>query len=120
MERRHINRRMYNSFRDGTKAQTEMTALANAAGLIPDICGMHEPSLNLEDIPQAFSLETEGGLLSQHGVVELANSVAFAHKARLKKDVAARSPISYGNVDLDQTTALYRVRQEQDKAVWNG
>ena len=74
--RRTINLKMYNSFRDGSKAQIEMTALANAAGLEPDVRGMHEPSVNLADIPVRFSLREEGGLLSQHGVVELANSVA--------------------------------------------
>jgi predicted homoserine dehydrogenase-like protein len=74
--RRTINLKMYNSFRDGSKAQIEMTALANAAGLVPDVRGMHEPSVNLADIPVRFSLVDEGGLLSQHGVVELANSIA--------------------------------------------
>ena len=37
--------KMYNSFRDGTKAQVEATAIANMAGLVPDIRGMHEPSV---------------------------------------------------------------------------
>lgn len=74
--RRTINLKMFNSFRDGSKAQIEMTALANMAGLVPDVRGMHEPSVNLADIPQCFSLKEEGGLLGQHGVVELANSVA--------------------------------------------
>lgn len=76
LERRTINLKMFNSFRDGTKAQVEMTALANAAGLVPDVRGMHEPSVNLDDIPKRFSLREEGGVLSQHGVVELANSIA--------------------------------------------
>jgi predicted homoserine dehydrogenase-like protein len=76
LKRRTINLKMFNSFRDGSKAQIEMTALANMAGLVPDVRGMHEPSLNLADIPQKFSLKEEGGLLSRHGVVELANSVA--------------------------------------------
>ena len=53
-----------------------MTALANMTGLPPDVRGMHEPSLNISEIAQAFSLQEEGGLLSRHGVVELANSVA--------------------------------------------
>ena len=83
IERRHINLNMFNSFRDGTKAQTEMVALANAAGLVPDIRGMHEPRVNLVDIPQKFSLESEGGMLSQQGVVELANSVAEDGKTLL-------------------------------------
>ena len=83
IERRTINFKMYNSFRDGTKAQVEMTALANAAGLVPDVRGMHEPPANLADIPQRFSLRAMGGLLSQHGVVELANSVAADGKTML-------------------------------------
>lgn len=81
--RRGVNLKMYNSFRDGTKAQTEMTALANAAGLVPDRRGMHEPSVNIPEIARVFSLESEGGILSQHGVVELANSVAGDGKTLL-------------------------------------
>lgn len=83
MQRRNINLKMYNSFRDGTKAQVEMTALANAAGLVPDKRNMHEPSVNIEEIAARFSLVSEGGLLSQHGVVELANSVAEDGKTLL-------------------------------------
>lgn len=76
IERRAINFKMYNSFRDGTKANVEMTALANAAGLVPDVCGMHEPAVTISDLAKVFSLKEEGGILSRHGVVELANSVA--------------------------------------------
>lgn len=75
MARRTINRRMYNSFRDGTKAQIEMTALANMAGLAPDVRGMHEPTVTLEEMPSRFALAEEGGILKSEGVVELANSV---------------------------------------------
>ena len=75
IERRTINFKMFNSFRDGSKAQIEMTSLANMAGLPPDIRGMHEPSVNIEDIAKVFSLQEEGGILNRHGVVELANSV---------------------------------------------
>lgn len=73
--RRTINLRMYNSFRDGTKAQIEMTALANMAGLVPDRRGMHEPAVRIADIPRVFSHRDEGGILSRTGVIELANSV---------------------------------------------
>ncbi len=76
IERRSINLKMYNSFRDGTKAQVEMTALANMAGLHPDVRGMHEPSVNICDIASIFSHQDDGGILSGHGVVELANSIA--------------------------------------------
>ena len=83
IERRTINFKMFNSFRDGSKAQIEMTSLANMAGLPPDIRGMHEPSVNISDIAQVFSLKEEGGILSRHGVVELANSVATDGKTML-------------------------------------
>jgi len=75
IERRTINFKMYNSFRDGSKAQIEMTALANMAGLVPDVRGMHEPSVNIQDIARVCSLKAEGGILSRPGVVELANSI---------------------------------------------
>ena len=87
LARRTINLKMYNSFRDGSKAQLEMTALANMAGLVPDVRGMHEPSANLADIPRLFSLREEGGLLSQHGVVELANSIAADGKTMLPNPI---------------------------------
>ena len=83
IERRTINFKMFNSFRDGSKAQIEMTSLANMAGLPPDIRGMHEPSVNISDIAQVFSLKEEGGILSRHGVVELANSIAPDGKTML-------------------------------------
>ena len=83
IERRTINFKMFNSFRDGSKAQIEMTALANMTGLVPDVRGMHEPSLNIVDIPGTYSLTEEGGILSQHGVVELANSIAADGKTML-------------------------------------
>lgn len=73
--RRRINFKMYNSFRDGTKAQTEMTALSNMTGLPPDVRGMHEPAVAIADIAQVMSHKSEGGILSDTGVVELANSV---------------------------------------------
>ncbi len=83
MARRTINFKMYNSFRDGSKAQIEMAALANMAGLVPDVRGMHEPSVNIQDIAQMCSLKSEGGILGQHGVVELANSIATDGKTML-------------------------------------
>lgn len=83
--RRKINFKMYNSFRDGTKAQVEMTALSNMAGLPPDKRGMHEPSVNIADIARVLSLESEGGVLGSSGVVELANSVADDGKTPLDR-----------------------------------
>jgi predicted homoserine dehydrogenase-like protein len=104
--RRTINFKMYNSFRDGSKAQIEMTALANMAGLVPDVRGMHEPSLNIEDIARVFSLKEEGGILNRHGVVELANSVAEDGKTLLSNPlkmgvfVVARTEHPFTQEDL--------------------
>ncbi len=75
VDRRRLNPRMYNSFRDGTKAQIEMTAVANMTGLVPDVPGMHEPAAGVGDLPRLLRLAQEGGILSREGVVELANCV---------------------------------------------
>lgn len=74
-EKLGLNSKMYNSFRDGTKAQTEMTAVANALGLPPEVRGMHEPFACVDDLPRLFCMKEEGGLLHQEGVVDLANGI---------------------------------------------
>ncbi len=76
VRRRRFNAQMYNSFRDGSKAQIEMTAVANVLGMPPDRRGMHEPSTGLRDLPVLMSLRGQGGLLEREGVVDLANAVA--------------------------------------------
>lgn len=73
--RRRFSAQMYNSFRDGSKAQIEMCALANATGLVPDRRGMHEPAAGISDLPRLFARRADGGLLERAGVVELANCV---------------------------------------------
>ena len=73
--RRRFNAQMYNSFRDGSKAQIEMCALANVTGLVPDRRGMHEPSAGVSDLARLFAAKADGGLLDRIGVVELANAV---------------------------------------------
>jgi predicted homoserine dehydrogenase-like protein len=67
--------KMANSFRDGTKAQIEMAAVSNATGLVPDVKGMHEPHVSVNDLPRVFALKEDGGVLSRKGVIEIANSV---------------------------------------------
>lgn len=73
---RRLNAQMYNSFRDGTKSQIEMCAVANVTGLVPDRPGMHEPSAGIGDLARLFRLRTDGGILAREGVVDLANAVA--------------------------------------------
>ncbi len=68
-----LNPQMYNSFRDGTKAQTEMCAVANALRLVPEVRGMHEPVVDVEGLSRVFRLKAQGGILGREGVVDLAN-----------------------------------------------
>ncbi len=86
--RRRLNPKMYNSFRDGSKAQIEMCALANATGLVPDKRGMHEPSATIADLPRLFRLRSQGGLLSREGVVDLANAIAPDGRTELPNNIA--------------------------------
>ena len=58
------------SFIDGTKTMLEMTALANATGLIPDKRGMHGPKTSVNDLLNIFCLKEKGGILSREGVVD--------------------------------------------------
>jgi len=88
VQRRRLNAQMYNSFRDGSKAQIEMTALANCTGLVPDRRGMHEPSAGLSLLPSLMALREHGGLLERAGVVDLANAVAADGKTLLPDGIA--------------------------------
>lgn len=69
-----LNARMYNSFLDGTKIAVETCALANAAGLEPDVPGMHHPTLEPHEVPEVLRPEGDGGVLGGTGVVETVSS----------------------------------------------
>ena len=99
VQRRRMNAQMYNSFRDGSKAQIEMTALANMTGLVPDKRGMHEPSAGIGDLARLFALEEDGGILSQTGVVDLANAVGSDDKTLLPDHIATGVWIVIGTDD---------------------
>lgn len=64
--------KMLTSFVDGTKTMVEMTAVANATGLIPDISGMHGPHATPDTLAQIFCPGEDGGILSKRGVVDYA------------------------------------------------
>ena len=87
-ERLRLNEQMYNSFRDGTKAQIEMCAVSNMTGLPPDQRGMHEPSAGLDDLPDLFASAEYGGLLESVGVVDLANGVGPDGESELPENIA--------------------------------
>lgn len=69
-KRRNMNPRMLVEFVDGSKTMVEMVAIANAAGLIPDIPGMHGPAAPRDQLQNYFCPKEEGGLLGRKGVVD--------------------------------------------------
>ena len=86
--RLRLNAQMYNSFRDGSKAQIEMCAVSNMTGLPPDRRGMHEPSIGLSGLPDLFAPAEAGGLLERTGVVDLANGVGANGESELPENIA--------------------------------
>jgi predicted homoserine dehydrogenase-like protein len=65
-----MNPRMLVEFVDGSKTMIEMTAVANATGLAPDIPGMHGPSAARDQIAQVLCTKADGGILNQSGAVD--------------------------------------------------
>ena len=55
------NAQMFGSFLDGTKHAIEMAALANMSGLVPDVRGMHFPSVDLREIPDKLAHRDKRG-----------------------------------------------------------
>ena len=69
-EERNMNPRMLVEFVDGSKTMVEMTAIANATGLVPDIPGMHGPEATIETLPNVLCPIEDGGVLSKKGCVD--------------------------------------------------
>ncbi|MEZ0241360.1 MAG: NAD(P)H-dependent oxidoreductase [Chloroflexota bacterium] len=67
---------MLAGFVDGTKTAVEMTCLANATGLVPDIRGMHGPRATVAELPKILCPKEDGGVLLHKGVVDYALGVA--------------------------------------------
>ncbi|MHA6300205.1 NAD(P)H-dependent oxidoreductase [Devosia sp. CAU 1758] len=68
--RRNMNPRMLVEFVDGSKTAVEMTAIANATGLMPDIPGMHGPAADRDDMAKVLIPKADGGILNGSGVVD--------------------------------------------------
>jgi len=68
--RRNLNPRLLVEFVDGSKTMVEMSAIANATGLIPDCDGMHGPAAGPDDLATTLIPEKDGGLLSDIGRVD--------------------------------------------------
>lgn len=67
---KNLNPRMLVEFVDGSKTAVEMSAIANATGLVPDVPGMHGPKAALEDLHKVLCPREDGGLLHRKGVVD--------------------------------------------------
>ena len=67
---RDMSPRMLVEFVDGSKTMIEMTAVANATGLVPDVPGMHGPAVSAQDLAQVLCPGEDGGILSQAGCVD--------------------------------------------------
>jgi predicted homoserine dehydrogenase-like protein len=67
---RNMNPRMLVEFVDGSKTMIEMTAIANATGLVPDKPGMHGPDAGISDLADVLCPAEYGGVLSKAGVVD--------------------------------------------------
>ena len=70
--RQEMSPKMLTSFVDGTKTMVEMTAVANATGLVPDVSGMHGPVATPDTLAQIFCPREDGGILQKRGVVDYA------------------------------------------------
>ena len=69
-ERRNMNPRMLVEFVDGSKTAVEMSCIANATGLVPDIPGMHGPDCGPDEIHKVLCPQEDGGILSGKGRVD--------------------------------------------------
>jgi predicted homoserine dehydrogenase-like protein len=68
----NVNPHFLVTFRDATKTAIEMSCIANATGLIPDVRGMHGPQAGIYEMANFFRLKEEGGILNNRGVVDYA------------------------------------------------
>ena len=69
-ETKKMNPRVLSEFVDGTKTMVEMTALANATGLRPDIAGMHGQAIGIEALHKKYIPKEHGGIFTRRGVVD--------------------------------------------------
>ncbi|KAF1023487.1 MAG: hypothetical protein GAK30_00438 [Paracidovorax wautersii] len=67
---KHLNPRMLVEFVDGSKTAVEMSAIANATGLVPDVPGMHGPAAGLDELHRVLCPIEDGGVLRRKGVVD--------------------------------------------------
>jgi predicted homoserine dehydrogenase-like protein len=70
-----FNAKMFNSFLDGTKSAIEMSAIANATGLVPQPEGLQFPPAGVDELAKILKPIEDGGVLSRDGTVEVVSSL---------------------------------------------
>jgi len=93
--KKDMSPKILNSFMDGTKTMIEMTAVANATGLVPDVPGMHGPKVDVSELTQVLIPKKDGGILSRSGVVDYSIGkvapgvflIITTGKERIRKDL---------------------------------
>src|SRR5699024_12344354 len=68
--------KMIASFEDGTKTMLGMNAVANATGFMPDQPGLHGFKAGVKELPDIFRLESEGGQVRNHKIVDFVQGIA--------------------------------------------
>ena len=66
---------MFNSFLDGTKSAIEMAAVCNASRLQAATRGLAFPPCGVDDLPTILRPQSDGGILSDKGTVEVVSSL---------------------------------------------
>ena len=100
---------MITSFKEGTKTMVEMALMCNATGYVPDVRGGHGIEANVKEVPQKYSLKSEGGVLDNYGVVDFVNGIApgvFVVVTHKLKEV--RDEMEYLSMGPGPNYILYR------------
>lgn len=103
------NPKMIASFQDGTKTMVEMNAVANATGFLPDKPGMHGFKAGVKELPDIFRLESEGGQVRNHKIVDFVQGIApgvFAVISSEKEEV--NEEMKYLSMGEGPNYVLYR------------
>lgn len=106
---RGLNPRMLTSFVDGTNTMTELNAVCNATGFVPDTRGCHCFTTSPKEIAKDIDLKEYGGMLNSYGVVDFAMGIAPGVFAivRAKSDVI-KSEMKYLSMGDGPNFAIYR------------
>ncbi len=100
---------MFCSFVDGTKTMVEMTAVANATGLVPEQPGMRGMHLTVADLAKTLVPTEWGGVLTRRGVVDYVHGVAPGVFAIVTSDnEVVRDDLKYLKVGDGPAWTLFR------------